>query len=130
MKNAIRRAAIDAAIIAGTIVFILALVLLVMGPAHGAPIEYDAQAAMSRRMIEPVALRTVQCMREGAENMLRMGMRDDNELAQWLATTCGLPLGSLMMSEIGLSQRDAATYLFAMGHAAIRETPGVRRPAR
>lgn len=106
------------------------VILLTILPkwAHAAPVEYDPPAAMSRHMIEPVALRTVQCMREGAENMLRMGMRDDNELAQWLATTCGIPLGSLMMSEIGLSQRDAATYLFAMGHAAIRETPGVRRP--
>jgi hypothetical protein len=31
-----------------------------------------------------------------------------------------------MVAEMGFTKQDAATYLFAMGHAAIKETPGVK----
>lgn len=103
--------------------FIIAA-LMAASVAHGATANYDEKAAMRQMILEPLVIQTVDCMRTGAAARLHFGERNTNAIAQWLATTCGIPLGRYMIDNMGFAPRDASLYIFTMGHAAIRETPG------
>lgn len=97
------------------------------GLSHGGDLSYDRQAGPQRAALESLLVRTVVCMREAVPARMAGGVRDSNEVAQWAVEVCAVPLGRFMVSDMGFTPTDAATYLFAMGQAAIDETPGVRR---
>jgi hypothetical protein len=95
--------------------------------ATAAPLTYDPYAPAKRDAMARLIVRTTDCMRQAVQARLAAGSRDDNDVAAWAAQVCGVALGNAMMADMGMSKTDAATYLFAMGHAALRETPGVGR---
>jgi uncharacterized protein (UPF0261 family) len=101
--------------------------LIAAGLAHGANLTYDPMARHKAAALDSLVFQTVICMRGAVAARLAGGERNDNAIASWVAQTCGVPLGRFMVSDMGFSETDAATYLFAMGHAAINDTPGVRR---
>jgi len=103
-----------------------AAVLVVATSSNARNLEYDVKAGPKRDALVSLLVRTVVCMRDATTMQLRAGMRDDNDIATGTAMLCGTPLGKFMVAEMGFTKRDAATYLFAMGHAAIKETPGVK----
>lgn len=96
------------------------------GKAFAADVKYDPQLARKELVLRPLILDTVICMRDGANVMLRAGQRDEDAIAHWIVNTCAMPLGLFMVSDMGFTTSDAATYLFKMAQAAVREAPGVR----
>lgn len=109
--------------------YILAVVLLAAASSHASSrLEYDRLAGPRQDALASLLVRTVSCMREAVPAVLAGRIRDEHAVASTVAQLCGVPLGRFMVSDMGFSERDAGTYLFAMAHAAIDETPGVRRP--
>lgn len=104
--------------------------LLVAVSANAGQVEYDRRAGPQQDVLASLLVRTVDCMRGAVKARLTAGVRDEDDIAQWAATTCGVALGHFMVREMAFAPIDAAAYLFAMGHAAIDETPGITRRGR
>lgn len=90
-------------------------------------LDYDRLAGPKQDALASLLVRTLSCMRDAVPARLAAGIRDENAVAQWVVEVCAVPLGRFMVSDMGFTPRDAATYLFAMAHAAIDETPGVKK---
>jgi hypothetical protein len=71
--------------------------------------------------IRTLTYRTTGCMQDGAAILWRMGQRDQDPAAQWLATTCGIPLARFLEAYGGVTREQAAAYIFEMGRAAVRD---------
>lgn len=100
---------------------IATLLLALAAGAHADNVTPDQMAQFDKSSLEILTYRTVGCMREAVPERLSHGERDRNAIAQYAAETCGLPLGRFMVARMGLSQHQAATYLFAMGYEALKD---------
>lgn len=65
-------------------------------------------------------------MRDGAATYLRLGLRDEFDIASRLAQTCGIPLGRFMVRNMGFTPDGAANYVVDMGRQAVRDAGGAR----
>lgn len=106
-----------------TIILLTGIALIGLTGAANAsdPIPFNNKRYNDAEVYHALMWRTVQCMQQGAINQLRLGQREADDLAQWLAMTCGMQLGRHMVLNLGANKEDAARLLFYMGHAAINE---------
>lgn len=84
-----------------------------------AQLHYNAKAAIEQERMERLYVETIQCLQESTVAVLRMGLRDPQEVRNFNLKFCGHALFAQLTKRMGWSESDGVALIVRLSDMTI-----------